>query len=135
MADNRKKGKPYNPKETEDQWYQYWIDGRYFKADPDSDRNPFTIVIPPPNVTDVLHLGHALNNTIQDILVRRKRMFGYEAEWLPGSDHAGIATQVIVEKQLSKEGITRREMGRDKFVKRVWSWADRNKDFILSQLK
>ncbi len=130
-----KKGKPYNPKETEDKWYQRWVENGYFHADPDSDRPAFTIVIPPPNVTDVLHLGHALNNTIQDILVRRRRMFGFEAEWAPGSDHAGIATQVIVEKQLAKEGTTRRELGRDKFVERTWTWANRNKDMILNQLR
>jgi len=135
MSENRTKGKPYDPRETEDRWYQKWIEEGYFKGSPDSDLKPFTIVIPPPNVTDVLHLGHALNNTIQDILIRRKRMFGYEAEWLPGSDHAGIATQVIVEKQLAKESTTRREMGRDKFVERVWTWANRNKDLILNQLR
>ncbi len=130
-----KKGKPYNPKETEEKWYQRWVEEGRFHADPNSDRPAFTIVIPPPNVTDVLHLGHALNNTIQDILVRRKRMFGFETEWLPGSDHAGIATQVIVEKQLAKEGTTRRELGRDKFVERTWTWANRNKDMILNQLR
>ena len=135
MTENREKGKPYNPKETEDKWYRRWTEAGYFRGDPLSSRTPFTIVIPPPNVTDILHLGHALNNTIQDILVRRKRMFGYETEWLPGSDHAGIATQVIVEKQLAKEGATRRELGRDKFVERTWSWATRNKDLILNQLK
>jgi valyl-tRNA synthetase len=135
MSENKKKGKPYNPKETEDNWFKEWIDGNYFKGNPDSDKKPFTIVIPPPNVTDVLHLGHALNNTIQDILVRRKRMLGFETEWLPGSDHAGIATQIIVEKQLAKEKLTRRELGRDKFVDRTWSWANRNKDLILNQLR
>ncbi len=131
----KKKGKPYNPKETEDKWYQWWVEKGHFHAEPTADRPAFTIVIPPPNVTDVLHLGHALNNTIQDILVRRKRMFGFEAEWTPGSDHAGIATQVIVEKQLAKEGTTRRELGREKFVERTWNWANRNKDMILNQLK
>jgi len=131
----KKKGKPYNPGETEDKWYQWWLDKGYFHPDPSSDKPAFTIVIPPPNVTDILHLGHALNNTIQDILTRRKRMFGFETEWTPGSDHAGIATQVIVEKQLAKEGTTRRELGRDKFVERTWQWATRNKDMILNQLK
>jgi valyl-tRNA synthetase len=135
MADNKAKGKPYDPKETEDKWYRKWVEAGYFNGNPHSEQKPFTIVIPPPNVTDVLHLGHALNNTIQDILVRRHRMFGYETEWLPGSDHAGIATQVIVEKQLAKEGKTRREMGREKFVERTWTWANRNKDMILNQLK
>lgn len=135
MEEKKGKGKPYNPKETEDRHYQRWLKAGYFKGDPSSPKTPFTIVIPPPNVTDVLHLGHALNNTIQDILVRRKRMNGFEAEWLPGSDHAGIATQVIVEKQLAKENLTRRELGRDKFVARVRTWAYRNKDLILNQLR
>ncbi|MDD4051009.1 MAG: valine--tRNA ligase [candidate division Zixibacteria bacterium] len=135
MEEKKSKGKPYNPKETEDRHYERWLKAGYFKGDPHSSHDPFTIVIPPPNVTDVLHLGHALNNTIQDILIRRKRMNGFEAEWLPGSDHAGIATQVIVEKQLAKENITRRELGRDKFVERVRTWAYRNKDLILNQLK
>lgn len=137
MSDSEKKskGKPYNPKETEDKWYQKWVDDGVFKGDPSSDKKPFTIVIPPPNVTDVLHIGHALNSTIQDILIRRKRMDGFEAEWLPGSDHAGIATQVIVEKQLTSEGTTRREMGREKFIDRTWKWAERNKGLILNQLK
>ena len=120
MTEKRKKGKPYNPKETEDKWFQKWMDAGYFHGDPNSDKKAYTIVIPPPNVTDILHLGHALNNTIQDILIRRHRMGGYEAEWLPGSDHAGIATQVIVEKQLVKEGLTRRELGREKFLSRNW---------------
>ncbi|MEZ5360054.1 MAG: valine--tRNA ligase [Candidatus Zixiibacteriota bacterium] len=135
MADEKSKGKPYSPKEVENKWYEKWVEAGAFHGDPKSDKKPYTIVIPPPNVTDILHLGHALNNTIQDILVRRKRMQGCEGEWLPGSDHAGIATQVIVEKQLVKEGTTRREMGRDKFVERVWGWANKNKDSILGQLK
>jgi valyl-tRNA synthetase len=134
MAEVTKK-KPYDPKETEDRWYKTWLSKGYFKGDPTSGKDPFTIVIPPPNVTDVLHLGHALNNTIQDILVRRQRMLGREAEWMPGADHAGIATQVIVEKQLAKEGTTRRELGREKFVERVREWAYRNKELILGQLR
>ena len=135
MEEKKVKGKPYDPKETEDGIYQRWLAAGYFKGNPQSDKKAFTIVIPPPNVTDVLHLGHALNNTIQDIIIRRKRMLGFEAEWLPGADHAGIATQVIVEKQVAKEGITRREMGRDKFQERVRVWAYRNKDLILNQLR
>ncbi|MCP4569508.1 MAG: valine--tRNA ligase [FCB group bacterium] len=135
MAEQKKKGKPYNPKETEDIRYKEWLDADYFKGDPKSDKDPFTVVIPPPNVTDILHLGHALNNVIQDILVRHNRMSGRETEWLPGADHAGIATQVVVEKQLAKEGKTRRDLGRDKFLERVREWAYRNKDLILGQLK
>jgi valyl-tRNA synthetase len=136
MSDKKeKKSTAYSPSEVEARVYQQWIDAGYFHGNADSDRKPYSIVIPPPNVTDVLHLGHALNNSIQDILVRKHRMQGYETEWLPGSDHAGIATQVIVEKQLTKEGTTRREIGRDKFVERTRSWAYRNKDIILGQLR
>ncbi len=131
----RKKSSAYSPAEVENKIYEQWLKARYFHGQPESDRKPYSIVIPPPNVTDVLHLGHALNNTIQDILIRKHRMDGYEAEWLPGSDHAGIATQVIVEKQLAKEGTTRREMGREKFVERTRQWAYRNKDIILGQLR
>jgi valyl-tRNA synthetase len=130
-----KKSSAYAATEVESRIYQQWLDAGYFHGAADSDKKPYSIVIPPPNVTDVLHLGHALNNTIQDILIRKHRMEGYEAEWLPGSDHAGIATQVIVEKQLAKEGTTRREMGREKFVERTRAWAERNKDLILGQLR
>ncbi len=130
-----KKSAAYAPAEVESRVYQQWLDAGYFHGSPDSDKKPYSIVIPPPNVTDVLHLGHALNNTIQDTLMRKHRMEGYEAEWLPGSDHAGIATQVIVEKQLAKEGTTRREMGREKFVERTREWAYSNKDKILGQLR
>ncbi|MFZ1683415.1 MAG: valine--tRNA ligase [Candidatus Zixiibacteriota bacterium] len=130
-----KKSTAYNPAEVEDRLYAAWLKAGYFHGNPASPKESYSIVIPPPNVTDVLHIGHALNNTIQDILMRRHRMDGFEAEWLPGCDHAGIATQVIVEKQLTKEGTTRREMGRDKFVERTRSWAYRNKDIILSQLR
>jgi len=135
MTDKKKKSKPYDPGETEDRWFDNWMKNGYFKGNPESDRDAFSVVIPPPNVTDILHLGHALNNTIQDILVRRQRMRGLETEWLPGADHAGIATQVIVEKHLVKEGTTRREIGRDKFLERVREWAYSNKDKILNQLK
>ncbi|UCD63175.1 MAG: valine--tRNA ligase [Candidatus Zixiibacteriota bacterium] len=132
---NSKKGKAYSPAEVEDRIYQRWLEAGYFHADVDSKRPPYSIVIPPPNVTNVLHLGHALNNTIQDILIRRFRMSGHEAAWIPGADHAGIATQVIVEKQLAREGLTRREIGRQKFLKRTSQWAEHHKDIILSQLK
>lgn len=134
-AQNSGKSKAYSPAEIESVLYQKWLDKKYFHASTDSDKKSYSIVIPPPNVTDILHLGHALNNTIQDILIRRKRMQGYEACWIPGADHAGIATQVIVEKQLVKEGTTRREMGREKFVERTAKWAYKNKDMILSQLQ
>ena len=117
--DNAKPSKAYSPAEIEEKIYQHWLQAGYFHGHTDSGKKPYSIVIPPPNVTDVLHLGHALNNTIQDILIRKHRMDGYEAEWIPGADHAGIATQVIVEKQLTKEGTTRREIGREKFVERT----------------
>jgi valyl-tRNA synthetase len=135
---NEQKGKKstaYNPSQVEDQLYREWVEHDYFRADSKSSKSAYSIVIPPPNVTDVLHIGHALNNTIQDILMRKHRMQGYEAEWLPGADHAGIATQVIVEKQLVKEGTTRREIGREKFLERTRDWAYRNKDIILGQLR
>ncbi|MCB2229699.1 valine--tRNA ligase [bacterium] len=134
-ADSSKKSTAYNPFEVETRLYDQWVKAGYFNGQADSDKKPYSVVIPPPNVTAVLHLGHALNNSIQDILVRKHRMQGFEAEWLPGSDHAGIATQVIVEKQLVKEGTTRREVGREKFVERTWKWAIENKDQILNQLK
>ncbi len=129
-----KKSGAYNPKEVEERLYQDWLDKDYFHGNIKSSKDPYTIVIPPPNVTDVLHLGHALNNTIQDILIRKHRLQGCEAVWFPGSDHAGIATQVVVEKRLQAEGVTRREIGREKFVERTWEWATKNKDAILNQL-
>jgi len=132
---NKPKAQPYDPKQVEDRLYNEWLEAGYFHGNPADDRDPYSIVIPPPNVTDILHLGHALNNSIQDIIVRRKRMQGFNAEWLPGADHAGIATQVIVQKQLAAEGTTRRELGREKFVERTRQWAYRNKDIILNQLK
>jgi len=130
-----KKSAAYSPVEVEDRLYQRWLDNNYFHGRVDSDKKTYSIVIPPPNVTDVLHLGHALNNTVQDILVRKHRMEGYETAWIPGADHAGIATQVVVEKQLAKEGLTRRELGREKFVQRTADWAYSNKEKILNQLR
>ncbi|MCX6827337.1 MAG: valine--tRNA ligase, partial [candidate division Zixibacteria bacterium] len=132
---DKPKAQPYDPKAVEDKLYKRWLESGFFKGHVDKTKEPYSIVIPPPNVTDILHLGHGLNNTIQDILIRQKRMSGYEAEWLPGADHAGIATQVVVEKQLAKEGTTRRELGREKFHERTKKWAYRNKDIILNQLK
>jgi len=135
-TDNKeKKSAAYSPSEVEERIYRKWVEARYFHGSPKSRKKAYSIVIPPPNVTDVLHLGHALNNSIQDILIRKHRMEGYEAEWLPGSDHAGIATQVIVEKRLVKEGTTRRELGRERFVEKTREWAYRNKDIILGQLR
>jgi valyl-tRNA synthetase len=127
--------KHYDPKLTEDKWYQFWIKRGFFHAEPSTTRETFSVVIPPPNVTDVLHLGHALNNTLQDILIRWKKMQGYESEWLPGTDHAGIATQVILEKRLAKEGSSKEKLGREKFVQLAWDWKRKNGDAILNQLK
>jgi len=127
--------KHYNPKLTEDKWYQFWLKKGFFHADANTTRQTFSVVIPPPNVTDVLHLGHALNNTLQDILIRWKRMQGYEAEWLPGTDHAGIATQVILEKKLALEGTSKEKLGRERFVELAWEWKRKNGDAILNQLK
>ncbi|MBD3298438.1 MAG: valine--tRNA ligase [candidate division Zixibacteria bacterium] len=127
--------KNYDPHAAEEKWNAEWEANAYFHADPTSDRPKYTIVIPPPNVTGVLHLGHALNNTMQDIMVRYKRMNGHESEWLPGIDHAGIATQVVVEKQVIAEGGTREGLGREEFIKRVWQWKDKNGDRIIEQLR
>ena len=127
--------KTYNPKNIEEKWYRYWEDSGFFHSEVDSQKKPFTIVIPPPNVTGVLHMGHGLNNTIQDILIRWKRMQGYNALWLPGTDHAGIATQNVVERQLSKEGKTRHDVGREEFIKLVWKWKEKYGSTIINQLK
>ena len=125
----------YNPGETEGEIYKFWEDNELFKADAKSDKPPYSIVIPPPNVTGVLHMGHALDETLQDILIRYHRMAGYEALWVPGTDHAGIATQNVVEKQLRKENKTRHDLGREKFVELTWQWANEHKSRILDQLK
>ncbi|MBG9793072.1 valine--tRNA ligase [Paenibacillus dendritiformis] len=114
----------YDPKAAEQKWYAYWQEGEYFKAGRRPDAEPYTIVIPPPNVTGMLHIGHALDFTLQDIIIRSKRMQGYDALWLPGSDHAGIATQTKVEQKLREEGVTRYDLGREKFLERVWEWKD-----------
>ncbi|MDD5513351.1 MAG: valine--tRNA ligase, partial [Candidatus Omnitrophica bacterium] len=125
----------YNPKETEDKWYEFWEKGGFFSARPDPDKKPFTIIIPPPNVTGILHMGHALNNTLQDILIRRQRMKGFSALWMPGVDHAGIATQNVVEKKIAREGLKRQDLGREKFIERVWEWKEEYGSTIIRQLK
>jgi len=125
----------YDPKTTEEKMYKFWEKGEYFKADAHSNKPPHTIVIPPPNVTGVLHMGHALDGTLQDILTRYYRMSGYEALWLPGTDHAGIATQAVVEKELRKEGLSRFDLGREKFLEKTWEWANEHKSAILNQFK
>ncbi len=128
--------KVYNPQEFEDRIYDFWLKGRYFHSEPDESKEPFTIVIPPPNVTGQLHMGHALDETLQDILIRYKRMQGFNALWVPGTDHAGIATQIKVEEVLRKEeGLTRYDLGREKFLERVWDWKKMYGDRIINQLK
>ncbi|MDR3331925.1 MAG: valine--tRNA ligase [Synergistaceae bacterium] len=127
--------KSYDPKPIEDKWYSKWIEDGIFKADPSSKKPPFSIVIPPPNVTGSLHLGHALDNTLQDILCRTRRMQGYEVLWMPGMDHAGIATQNVVERAVRAEGGNRQDMGREAFVKRVWEWKEEYGNRIIGQLK
>ncbi|MBW2087056.1 MAG: valine--tRNA ligase, partial [Deltaproteobacteria bacterium] len=127
--------KAYEPQKVEERFYRYWEEGGYFRADENSTEEPYTIVIPPPNVTGTLHLGHALDNTLQDILIRYHRMKGYNALWLPGTDHAGIATQNVMERQLVEEGTSREELGREKFAARIWEWRRRYGGIIINQLK
>ncbi len=128
--------KAYEPQAVESKWYQFWLAQECFTADPKSAKPAFSMVIPPPNVTGILHLGHVLNNTIQDILCRKARMEGQEVLWLPGTDHAGIATQVVVEKRLKKEEkISRHDLGRERFVERVWQWKNKHGGIIIDQLK
>lgn len=124
----------YNPSEVEDKWYSYWMQNDLFKSTPDS-REPYTIVIPPPNVTGVLHMGHMLNNTIQDILIRRARMEGKNALWVPGTDHASIATEAKVVAKLASEGIKKTDLTREEFLKHAWAWTEKHGGIILEQLK
>lgn len=141
MAENNDKNKKYDlPKgyefsEVEKRWYQYWLDHKTFSARMEEGKPSFSIVIPPPNVTGVLHIGHALNNTLQDILVRYHRMKGDNTLWVPGTDHAGIATQNVVERQLASEDLTRHDLGREKFIERVWQWKEEKGGTIINQLK
>ena len=127
--------KTYDPKGIEDRLYQKWMDKKYFHAEVDETKKPFTIVIPPPNITGQLHMGHALDNTMQDILIRYKRMQGYNALWQPGTDHASIATEVRIIEKLKEEGITKEDLGRDGFLKRAWEWKEEYGGRIISQLK
>jgi valyl-tRNA synthetase len=128
-------GKVYDPHQVEDRWYSCWEKKNLFRADEHSRRPPYSIVIPPPNVTGSLHMGHALNNTLQDVLSRYKRMDGFNVLWLPGTDHAGIATQNVVEKQLAEEGTDRHQLGREAFIQRVWKWKEQFGGQIIKQLK
>ena len=127
--------KTYDPKGLEDRLYQKWLDKGYFHAKVNPEKKPFTIVMPPPNVTGQLHMGHALDNTMQDILIRFKRMQGYEALWQPGTDHAAIATEVKVIEMLKKKGIDKDEIGREEFLKHCWQWKEEYGNRIVSQLK
>ncbi|MFD2421451.1 valine--tRNA ligase [Amycolatopsis pigmentata] len=125
----------WSPADEEAAIYQRWVDAGYFTADADSDKPPFTIVLPPPNVTGSLHMGHALNHTLMDLMTRRRRMQGYEVLWLPGMDHAGIATQNVVERDLAAEGLSRHDLGRERFVERVWAWKAEYGGRILAQMR
>ncbi len=127
--------KTYNPKDIEERLYQMWQDKKYFHAEVNPEKKPYTIVIPPPNITGQLHMGHALDNTLQDILIRQKRMQGYEALWLPGTDHASIATEAKIVEAMQKEGVTKEDLGRDGFLERAWEWKRQYGGRIVSQLK
>ncbi|MCG8635822.1 MAG: valine--tRNA ligase [Desulfobacterales bacterium] len=132
-SDSLNKG--YEPKGIEEKWYSFWLENGFFKAEDKSDKDAFSIVIPPPNVTGVLHMGHALNNVIQDIMCRYRRLLGYNVLWMPGTDHAGIATQNVVERKLAAEGKTRDQLGRDEFIEEVWKWREKSGGAIFNQLK
>lgn len=125
----------YNPQSIETKWYEYWETNRFFSPDIKDAEETYTIVIPPPNVTGYLHIGHALVNTLQDVLIRWKRMLGYKTLWLPGTDHAGIATQMVVERELRKKGIEREELGQEKFVEEIWKWKEHSGNMIFKQLR
>ncbi|MBR2315602.1 MAG: valine--tRNA ligase [Clostridia bacterium] len=127
--------KQYDPSEVEDRIYKYWLDGKYFHAEVDEKKNPYTIVIPPPNITGQLHMGHALDNTLQDILIRYRRMQGYDTLWLPGTDHASIATEAKIVEAMKKEGISKEELGREGFLERAWEWKKQYGGRIIEQLK
>lgn len=135
MTEEKQLAKVYDPGQVEEKWYQYWEENGFFRPEVEPGKRPFSIVMPPPNVTGSLHLGHAMDNTLQDILTRFKRMQGYNALWLPGTDHAGIATQAKVEEQLAKEGTNRHELGREKFLERVWAWKEQYGGTITRQLR
>ena len=124
----------YNPAEVEGKWYSYWVDHKFFHSEPDK-RQPYTVVIPPPNVTGVLHMGHMLNNTIQDVLVRHARMKGFNACWVPGTDHASIATESKVVKKLAEQGIKKHELTREQFLEHAWDWTNEHGGIILKQLR
>ena len=132
---NKELAKTYDPREVEDRIYDFWVKGNYFHAEPNPDKKPYTIVIPPPNITGQLHMGHALDNTLQDILIRWRRMQGYEALWMPGTDHASIATEAKVVEAMRADGVTKDDLGRDGFLERAWAWKEKYGNRIVSQLK
>ena len=127
--------KTYDPAQVESRIYRFWLDGGYFHAEVNPDKKPFTIVIPPPNITGKLHMGHAMDETIQDIIIRMKRMQGYEALWLPGTDHASIATEVKIVENMRAEGLTKESVGREGFLERAWDWKEKYGGTIINQLK
>ena len=127
--------KTYEPRQIEAKWYNFWMEHQLSEAEPDSAKKPYTIMIPPPNVTGQLHMGHALDNAMQDILIRYKRMCGRDTLWLPGTDHAGIATQAKIEEEIAKEGLTKFDLGRERFLERVWQWKDKYAQRIAEQLR
>ncbi len=135
MADKKELAKVYEPQEVEDRIYRFWTDGGYFHAEVNPDKKPYTIVMPPPNITGQLHMGHALDNTLQDILIRWRRMQGYEALWMPGTDHAAIATEAKIVEAMAKEGLTKEGIGRDQFMVRAWEWKETYGNRIVEQLK
>ncbi|UWG96914.1 valine--tRNA ligase [Dehalobacter sp. DCM] len=135
MNEEQQMAKIYDPGQVEDKWYEYWEKNGFFTPEVSGEQEPFSIVMPPPNVTGSLHLGHAMDNTLQDILTRFKRMQGFNTLWIPGTDHAGIATQAKVEEQLAKEGTNRHELGREKFLERVWAWKEQYGGTITRQLR
>ncbi|MCK5284958.1 MAG: class I tRNA ligase family protein, partial [Alphaproteobacteria bacterium] len=127
--------KKFDPNKIEEKQYQDWENSGIFACNPESDKVPWTIMIPPPNITGSLHIGHALNMTLQDILTRYNRMNGRDALWQPGTDHAGIATQMVIERQLDKQNISRHDLGREKFIKKVWEWKEESGGTIVNQLR
>ena len=132
---NKELAKTYDPQDIEDRLYQKWEENKYFRAKVDHSKKPFTIVMPPPNITGQLHMGHALDNTMQDILIRYKRMQGYNALWQPGTDHASISTEVKVIESLKEQGIDKNDLGREGFLEKVWEWKEEYGGRISRQLK
>src|SRR3990172_11427218 len=127
--------KSFEHQKSEAGWYDFWMEGGFFRARDSAAEKPYCIVIPPPNVTGTLHMGHALNNVLQDIMIRYRRMQGRNTLWMPGMDHAGIATQNVVENQVMQEGLSRETLGRDQFIERVWQWKNKSGGTIIQQLK